>query len=790
MKKIVLLSCWLCVQLLVAQQPEYATPENILRTGQQMYADRNYVGCIVQLNRLKEVVAASDNRELVKEADFLLLASAFRLGELKNANAIEAYIKTEPQSIHSNELYFMMADVLFTKKKVKAATTWLSKSEMDDLPKEYQKRYSFYVGILQLQAGQYEAAEQQFTPLAGDPVFQQDLPYYMAQIAFAKGDYAAVVRQLQPLVSKNSTAFSPEDYARLGISFYMQDNYQEAIRYLEKAQNLERSALKQNVLLALGLSFVELGNTNKALPPFELAARMNFDRKAKEVAMYNHAILFHSLPSLSLDESMAVLENFINAFPESQYAEMVYDALIDAYLTSKEYDAALVSIEKIQHPSDKLLQVKQQLLFYLGTTELTNDRHDEAIDYFKQAIAVGNYADKAPAIYWLAESYFRKGDFASATKGYKEYLQLPVTSYQLPVTSYQLVAGANYGLGYCAFKRKDYTQAESYFKAFIAKEKNDKNMQGDAYARLGDCYFEKRRFKEAETAYSQAEKLAPASADYTLFQKGYVLGLQKDYRGKVEQMDALIRRSPQSPYLAAALYEKGRAQVMLHDDNAAISTYQSLLTRFPDAKEAPKAGLEIGLLHYNAANTQQALAAYKQVVSKYPDSEEAKVALQDLKSVYFDANDIAGYADYVRTLDGMVTFDAEEQEKLTYLAAEQLLNEKKYQKAQQALESYLKNYPQGAFKSEAYHYLASILFEQKQHLEAIEAINTFIEQESPNTYWLAKSFILLSDIYVAEGDIMQARQYLESLQTNYPNKHDDILQIVEGRLKKLPEGGE
>ena len=57
----------------------------------------------------------------------------------------------------------------------------------------------------------------------------------------------------------------------------------------------------------------------------------------------------------------------------------------------------------------------------------------------------------------------------------------------------------------------------------------------------------------------------------------------------------------------------------------------------------------------------------------------------------------------------------------------------------------------------------------------------FIQQGSPHMYWVARSFILLSDIYKAQGKEIEARQYLLSLRSNY-TESDDIADMIKERL--------
>jgi hypothetical protein len=49
---------------------------------------------------------------------------------------------------------------------------------------------------------------------------------------------------------------------------------------------------------------------------------------------------------------------------------------------------------------------------------------------------------------------------------------------------------------------------------------------------------------------------------------------------------------------------------------------------------------------------------------------------------------------------------------------------------------------------------------------------------------MARSFILLADLYSIQGKTMEAKQYLLSLQNNYDGE-DDIADMIEERLSKL-----
>jgi hypothetical protein len=63
----------------------------------------------------------------------------------------------------------------------------------------------------------------------------------------------------------------------------------------------------------------------------------------------------------------------------------------------------------------------------------------------------------------------------------------------------------------------------------------------------------------------------------------------------------------------------------------------------------------------------------------------------------------------------------------------------------------------------------------------------FINKNSPHQFWLAKSFILLSDIYQKNGDEFQAKHTLQSILENYPEADDGIIDTTRQKLQLIEE---
>ena len=89
-----------------------------------------------------------------------------------------------------------------------------------------------------------------------------------------------------------------------------------------------------------------------------------------------------------------------------------------------------------------------------------------------------------------------------------------------------------------------------------------------------------------------------------------------------------------------------------------------------------------------------------------------------------------------------------------------------------------------AHGAEAKYLLAQIYFNENKDEQAEKVLEEFAQQGTPHQYWLARGFILWSDIYMRKGDMAQARAYLNNLQNNYKG-NDDIEIMIRERLGKL-----
>ena len=837
MKRILIPLCLVVGSHMASGQRSYQfdAPNRLFVEGKELFSLKNYSGCIDKLEAYKQ---HSTDADLIQEADYMLVYSAYEQGRPNAVELLKDYLDVYPASRHADEVNFLIGSAHFGQGEYQKAIFWFNESNIDMLSPEQQEAYCFrlaysllqigdmekargyfarieqigtkyreastyYVAYIDYATGKYNNALVEFTRLKDLPDYKERSLYYITQIYFIQNKYEKVISEGKELLASypdsenNSEVYrimgnayyhlGNEDQAInmlskyvsstdsplrgdlyiLGVCYYNKGNYSSAVNALGRTVR-EDDALSQNAYLYLGQSYLKLKDKNNARMAFEAAATSSFDKQVKEAAMYNYALLIHETAFTGFGESVTIFEDFLNDFPNSKYADKVNDYLVEVYLTTKNYQAALNSIDKIKHPSTKILEAKQDILFQLGTQAFTNMELDKAVDLFSRAISLGAYnlESRNDAYFWRGESYYRQGEYNKAISDYRTYLN---NTRQRNTDMYAL---AHYNLGYSYFKLKEYGEALNRFRQYVNLESNQQTpAYADAYNRIGDCLFHNRQFAMAEENYTRAAQLQPSAGDYSVYQKGFLLGLQKDYKGKISVMDRLIREFPESQYVDDALFEKGRSYVLLDNNQAAAASFEQLMRDFPQSSLARKAGVQLGLIYFNDNQPEKAADAYKSVISNYPGSEEAKVALQDLKSVYIELNDINSFAAYANSLGGNVRFEVSEQDSLTYLAAEKLFMRGDNEGARRSLTNYLQTFPQGAFSSNANFYLASIAFAKKDLEEAKRLFSLVLE--SGDTKFREESWARKAEIEYLDKDYaaaMESFKHLQAVAENPENK--------------------
>jgi TolA-binding protein len=93
--------------------------------------------------------------------------------------------------------------------------------------------------------------------------------------------------------------------------------------------------------------------------------------------------------------------------------------------------------------------------------------------------------------------------------------------------------------------------------------------------------------------------------------------------------------------------------------------------------------------------------------------------------------------------------------------------------------------PSTSYGAEATYMLITDSYDSGDFQAVENKVFAFSDAATGQTYWLAKSFIILGDSFVDRGEYAQAKATFESVRDGYTATDDDVLSEVNMRLEKL-----
>ena len=733
---------------------------------------------------------------------------------------LKAYLEANPYTTFADEVKFMQGVLQVEKGHYKQALKVLETLDIHALTRPHQQDYSFYRGYAYLMMQEYQRAAIYFNQLAkgdsryaakgtyyygycsykqqkydnalsafkrleNDPAYAKTVPYYLAQIYYAKGDYEEAESRVDALLREQPDSpnngelhrmlgemyFHKQDYARaaqqlreyeknaagqkeelvrndmymLGTAEYNLGEYERAVRHLKQVRQ-EKDTLSEATCMTLGNAYVKLNQPEQAKLSYQAAVNYGLTPAVTEEAGYNYTLCTYRSSS-ALGESVRAFNDFLRRFPDSKYEGQVYRLLSDALMQSKNYAAAIDVLDSIPNPSPRMKETKQYLRYQLGADHFLQGKMQQSVNWMNEVAAHAAESDKytTEAYYIRAEANYRLRNYIACEKDLNLFFARPDAG-----------RSANYGLarylqGYCYFSQNQYDKARNAFTTYIDAALATEPTYADALNRIGDCYFNARQFQPAITYYTQVSNLQAAGADYAFFQRGYALGLQHKYAEKINVLRELVKRYPKSDYADDGVYEIARAQLQQDDERGAIVTYEQLLASYPHSALARKASLERAMLYRNLRQNEQAIAAYRQTIEKYPATEEAYTALDALQALYVEQGNVNEFLDYSKNLSKINMNVVTQEDSLLYAAAEMQYMQAAYQKAATAFTNYITRYCAGGrYCTTARYYLADSYYRLGKSSEAL-AQYAILAEMNANPYQ-EEAAMRVAEICYDKGD--------------------------------------
>lgn len=810
MKKTIIAAA-LATSIAASAQVNSPSADGYRDRGVNMYSDHNYIGCIDQMQHLKEL---SGQSQLVEDADYYIALASTHLKRVDSPALLKYFLWKYPTSVRCLEIKLTLAEMALDAGEYKSALSQLNGIDPDRLDALQSERLRYAKAVALLKCGNLNEAAPMFQSLTSTRRFGNDAKFYTGYIAYANGDMS----RAKTLLSAVDTSHMPArmaDYYLAQIAFADRD-FSRALSLARKLTSSKTDVGAEYAAEAMriaGESQYNLGNDSEAVATLKKYVSMTdsplpsalyiLGIEAYRSADYDKAIEYLAQPAtldsamgqsslLTLGEALIAKGEYSRAMiPLDRAYRMDFDPEIKETAL---YNYAVASTEGGRVPFGSTVSTFEEFLRnfpsspyadsireYLVKGYITDNNLPAALASIN---AVANPSDrilkaKQIVLYTLGTREYASGALNQAEAHLTEAISLArhdesiaaeanlwlgdveyaKTDYAKAEKAYlaalksKSLAEANkplatYNLGYTYFNMADYPKATERFSQFVtAPGQSSKTMVADAYSRIADAQFVNSQFAKAADTYAKAYELSHDTGDYPLYQLAITKGLTSNLKGKTADMLSLISKYPDSPLVPQALLETGLTYDQLRMPDKTIETYSQLAARYPATQQGRQAQLLMALAYINNGDTPQAIDTYKKLITSSATSEEATQAVESLKTLLAEQGKISEFTKFMSTVPTARQVDINDLEATAFAAAERQYLDNG---TTARLTEYIEQFPSGANLPQALAYAMKANYNAGNNRMAMAYASRLIN-DFPDNAATPQALLTMAETQVALG---------------------------------------
>lgn len=736
----------------------------------------------------------------VPQAHFYL--GKFYFSKKQYKKVLEQFDEIDERAIskeHMAEYRFKKGYSYFATGKYAEAKLLLQESSNESGP--YHYRAIYYLAHMNYEGKQYEAALEGFLQLQNVPEYQEDVKEYLMQIYFIQEEYDKVIAMAPSIINDNTLKNQPELYRTLALSYYNVKDFQQAEKTFEPILNNDKVQFERNDFFAIGYTYYKnrkfdqaikyLSKTTKQKPADEMtedsyyliadcylqnkdysAASQNFLQASKydfipelqEDALYNYAKLQYETSSSPFNSAIKALEDYINKYPYSARAQEANTYLASIYLSTKNYQSAINSIEKVDIKSPSLLRAYQRCTHFRALEMVNNRNNKEALKMINKSLTYP--MDKVlntENLYWKAECEYRLDKFKDSYYSFQNYFK--ANNAQTDANYDQ----AQYGYGYAAMKINKFGEAAQSFRKFLKQDISDMDLQADATARLADCYYMQKDLTSAINYYEQCQQMGRKNGDYALYQEAKCYSYLNKYDKKIETLERMLSTYPKSTFSDDAEYELASTYLAQNEYSRAIANYKNFILKYPKSPYIRQAHNKLAQSYLNVQDIDMAVSTFKYVFETYPGTQEAKDALANLENIYTETGNTSDFFTYIKTKN--LNISADKQDSISFKAAENKYMRGDCESSVKGFNDYLKQFPNGLFAAKALYCKGDCEYATGDYDNALNSFEKLVNNY--NTEFNETAYRKAASILYSKKEYARALNYFNKL-VEYASSESNI----------------
>ena len=578
-------------------QSYYELGNQQMRAGEEAAGRENILQAIPAFDRMIRQFPDSD---LKTRMYFYRGMALQRLGDPDNTNEAIRYfnmlLTEDPETPYKQYTYFFIARAYQTLQNYDEAINYY-KRVLDEFPDTPQKNSAYMeIAVAYRDSGRDDLALDYFLMVSPDD------PKLYTSARLLAAQYLLQEEEYQRLISVVSESLNDKDaiesdyrlaqfYIMRGNAYKSLEQYESSIQDFQRAVDLNEENTRERALIYLSGVLIEINEFARA-EAFLKELLSSTDEGVARDARMRLAII-------------SVRQN------KSEQAILTYQDL---------YDQSTDPIEKLDFLRNLMMLSSQasdwdRLLRYADlmiNSEDAEGKKPENAEFFY----------KEEAYFNKAVMYERQGDYQSARDVLVQAYAIFPNSYY---SSDLLLKLGMYYLTSLAAEPNAIDIAAEYFDKYVTNFPNAQNAEIAMYYQ-GLCYYNGRRFEEADKTFREFERRYPNSeftpeAIYYYADANYNLG---NMDASISAFDRLINRYPNHKRAQDALYTKAWALMDLGREDESMQALVQLYEKYPQSPQAPHSVFSIADFYYNRQEYSLAMEYYQKVIDEYPESEVAE----------------------------------------------------------------------------------------------------------------------------------------------------------------------
>jgi TolA-binding protein len=604
---------------------------------------------------------------------------------------------------------------------------------------------------------------------------------YLVKVYMSTSNYRDAMASIENI--KVKTPAVKKAYQRVSfyraLEYFNNLDYQSAIACFEKSQaagdfNSNYATLSE---FWKAEAWYRLGDYNKAISGYNKFMRTSGAYSLPEYKTAHYDLGYAYFKQKDYASAATWFRKYLDA-AKAERTEKVADAwnrLGDCAFVARDYPTAISCYENSQRmnlfdPDYALFQKA----FCLGITQRDQQQKISNLRNLIQQYPKSAFIDDA--LYELGRAYERIDQKQAAINSYNEL----ATNY--PQSSYLGKAWVQLGLIY--YNSNDFQNSNKYYKQVVERFPNTAEAQA-ALIGIKNNYVE---LNDVDSYFSYADKLGSGiqvsvteqdSLSYLSAEKLFMAG---DKKAKA-QFERYISQFPTGSFMVNARFYRGECRYNDREYATALTDYEYVIAQ-PENIFTEPALAKASELKYNAGDYKTALTYYTRLEKVANTKWNLLKARSGEMRCYYNLNDYARCADAAKLLLTSDKVTDELKREANYMLAQSYYQTNKINEALPVFGELAQD-TRSVEGAEAKYRVAEILYRQKKFDAAENEIMDYISKNTPHQFWLANSFILLSDIYLQKGDGFQAKHTLKSLIDNYSDQTDGIQDMARQRLQQI-----